>query len=304
MEAFDVKVDLELLDVGQQTELIDLTGRIRYSEKSKPPPASPRAELERFVKRVESLTEEARGPNQKANLGLLVDRARTTGRVPNRDEKKTILDNKDIAATIGSLRLPNHDPQVVARGIRLNELDEAERRRLEELVELAADAEPGSIFEARREKQRLSTKLAEYAAMVADGPRKRRRIDEPGVVSIPMGVWEDVIRSDGNGIWLQAVDPTTLTTVLYALETRKLPPHAAASGLLRLEDDDNTLVVRKGTTPWGALADQGDELQGLFVPSLKRLAHCRWLALAEANGMYRISRGPRMLEFLQKREEV
>ena len=118
MEAFDVKVDLELLDVGQQTELIDLTGRIRYSEKSKPPPASPRAELERFVKRVESLTEEARGPNQKANLGLLADRARSTGRVPNRDEKKTILDNKDMAATIGSLQLPNHDPQVVARLLR------------------------------------------------------------------------------------------------------------------------------------------------------------------------------------------
>lgn len=306
-EATDVKVDVELslLDAAEQAEVIAFCKAIRYVQKTEAAPRASRRDVEAFLTAAAKTREKARGPNQRHNLDLLAERARTTGRIPDAEERRVIIDNPDLGATLGTLRLPDlSGGEIVARGFRMNELDETQRARFEALIEKAADAEPGSIFERRRESQRVRTELTRLAALIAPGPRKRRRVDEAGTLVLPMGVWEDLIRSDAEGIWLSAGDLVVLGAVLFMLETRRLPPHQESMGVVRLEDDANALWVRKGVTPWGNLADPEGELGPLFPQSLKRLTHCKWLAVTSDNSGYRITRGPRMLEFLQKREEV
>ncbi len=67
-------------------------------------------------------------------------------------------------------------------------------------------------------------------------------IDEPGVVSIPNEVAEDVRRSIPGKVYLQAPDPAVLYAVLSILESRAVPEMPLTYGRAWLENDD-TLVL-------------------------------------------------------------
>lgn len=301
-EAFDVGVDLGLLDIGEQREVVAFCRRIRFSEKG---PAAPpaRADVERLAAWAESAKGREPHAQLQKNIDILVEHAQAVGRFPDAATRTQVLANRDLNATPRSLGLPvSMAGQVIRRGIRLEVLNTPERFRLEQLVEAAAGVEPGEHFEKRRQDQRFRTKLAEIAARAAPGPRKRRLFDEPGTVVLPAELLTDLFRTDGEEVAMTAAGLAVLSFVLLCLENRRVPPDPMGSGVVKLEDDDRTLVVRKGQSAWG-MANPLNRVQ-IWPEALEDCRRSAWLSVTSDGQWTRISLGDRMIRFLEKRQEV
>ena len=305
-----IKVDFARLDAAEGHELFALCRKINVEERAPGPPA---AEVDAFVSRAIAAGEERSDPLWKANAALLAERARETHRVPSSAEVDRIVANTDPAATLQSLRLPPPPSDVTARGIDMNRLDERQRARFELLVEKGAGREPGAIFEARREKERFSAHVRELAAQVAPGPRRRRRVDAPGLVVLPREFYQGMLAGDATRLGLTTVDLVVFAFVLYALENRQLPGYLTKNRLARFDGrNQDTLLVRVGQLAFGHANLDVDQAELIsrkqYEQALNALDSSGWLRVEGGapggDGWVRISRGPKLEKFLAAREEL
>ena len=298
------QLDMGLLDRDELAEAVRLAGKIRRVETAPVVPAARAAEVQRFVDGALALAERPETPpSLRANARLVAERARTTHRIPNEQERKTILSARP-GATLQALRLGSGSGgEITARGINLKALDQKERLRLETIAEIAAGAEPGTIFAPRREQQQFRSKLAEVAAWANPGPRRRKRLDEPGALVLDgKALLADLLATNGEGTMLNIESVGVLVTLLLCIETRQLP--AGTAPLARLVDDDNAIEVRPRCSPLGSTTLGGGSNVD-FTLALTDLVRCRWLTTSKGGeGWTKITRGPRLLTFLEKREEV
>jgi len=297
--------DPERLTHREADELAGFCRRVSVETKGEGLPRD-LVKAERFAANARALAERQARPELRRQAELVAELAESRGRTLTPAELDAISAVRNPSATLRDVSLPpNPGERPVSLGLDLTQLDPDERRRLEELIEKGCEAEPGSIFERAREKGRLSAQLAELAAKVAPGPRRRRLVDEAGVVALPAEIWTDLLRSSADEVWLQAEDLAVLAGCLFALETRRLPAVVMHWGG-HLENDDNELVLSTHSEPavWGSFADERDTFGARWAGSLDRLGRQQWLTVARQGQVVRVSRGPRMVAFLAKRVEV
>ena len=142
--------------------------------------------------------------------------------------------------------------------------------------------------------------------LLALAPRRRRHFDEPGAVTLPPLVFEDVL---SGALWLP--DVAVLTLCLSALEARK------AWGDNRVEDDGETLVLTGHFHGGVESIDPRGQLRS--EESFDHLQRSGWLSIEKAQVEtgrqlliggkqvvkgHRIRLGPRMLKALEKRPDA
>jgi hypothetical protein len=305
-EAFDLKVERSELDDAEQAELASLARQIRVTEITKlEVQVAPREKVEKYATDALAVAAKAETPLGKRAGELLSARSRQINNYPSPDDQARIFSNQDPAATLDSLHLAPPRTSETTTTHDLGQLKPDKRERLKDLVEKGAGFAPGEYFEARLKEQKTRTDYAMLRGLKTIWPRRRRRLDEPGVGWLPPGMLDDVLMTSPNGVRLTFGALGVWGFVNLMLEGQRVSPAAAREGT-RIED--GKLVFPSDQPPF-RLADPEGEIRRV-KKYLEDLLFCGWLtvdcigAYGKVGGEVSIGYGPETTKFLAKREEV
>jgi hypothetical protein len=210
---------------------------------------------------------------------------------PPRLEALEVEQQHDLVGLLAKARPDDEgEPNVGVR--RLHDLDllsKKDRRKLEELVERAADVEPG-LFEREREAAERSAEM-ERLAVEARRPSARLRYEERGAVVLPK-LWAFDLLRDG---YLHVSHLSLLVVLLGQFEAGET---IAPRG--RFEDGGETLVLtRSGPLP--VAADEDQRVLAGWPRLLDHLVVCDFFDVQRRGNETRVRRGKRLLELNERR---
>jgi hypothetical protein len=197
----------------------------------------------------------------------------------------------DLVGLLAKAR-PADEGESMLGARRLHDLDllgKRDRKRLEALVEKAADVEPG-LFEREREAAEQSAEM-ERLAVEARRPSARPRYEERGAVVLPKEWAFDYIR-DG---YLHVSHLALLVVLIGQFEAGET---IAPRG--HFEDGGETLVlIRSGPIP--VAADEDQRVIAGWPRLLDHLASCDFLDVQRRGNEVRVRRGRRLIELNERR---
>jgi hypothetical protein len=168
-------------------------------------------------------------------------------------------------------------------GVNLNQLSPGERRKLEALIEKAADR-PGH-FENVRTEAEMKEKFAVLAER-SHRPPRRPRYEEEGSIRIPQQVFQHLDRPDPAFL---IGELGLLAFLQLQLENGKA---LVPGGRIEGAGDDAVLVI-DGNLGVGARFDPEDRLN--WRRDLDHLARNQWFRVERSGQEVRVSRGSRAL---------